>query len=452
MKRRLKFLIILVIIIMVIIIGALVYMMNISKNKKVFIGTEEIYYSDQDTHFRNNIEKVSSKYEFFDTNTCIQKYITTLQKIDKSYYSEQNGIVENMTSAYKEELYNLLDTEYVKESNLSLNNIDKNFSAYYVKNLDFQTTEMYVWDIEDSLTIYFVYGNLINTNKNTIEAYGFIVKRDTENLLFTIMPYEYMMKNDYKQNKIQEIKVSDKLKERIQKNDNNFYTSNAYDNQYVSNYYFNIYKTNLQFNIDSIYNSMDTEYREKKYKTLQDYKNYVSKYYDQLLKCNLNQYIVEDYEDYKKYICKDQFDNYYIFKESEIGKYTLILDTYTLVQEKFNEKYKTATNREKVSMNINKFFEMINTKDYKSAYSVLSDNFKSTNFRTEEVFERYMKGNLYSYNEVNLVDFSDKISGVYTYYIEISNKENNNDKKIKMNIIMELKEDISYKISFQIID
>jgi len=185
---------------------------------------------------------------------------------------------------------------------------------------------------------------------------------------------------------------------------------------------------------------------------LQEYKQYVSKNYNDLIKCNLNQYTIETNDNSKNYICKDQFNNYYIFKETNIGEYTLILDTYTLECEQFNEKYQKATNNEKVGMNITKFFQMINTKDYKSAYLLLSNSFKNNNFKTEADFEKYIKAKLYSYNDINLVSFSDEISGVYTYYIEVSNKENKEDKKIKMNIIMQLLEDTKYQLSFQIID
>ena len=213
-----------------------------------------------------------------------------------------------------------------------------------------------------------------------------------------------------------------------------------------------MYKENLQFNVENIYNSMEKEYREKRFGTLQNYKEYVTKNYKELLKCNLNQYVTETEDNFTNYICKDQLGNYYIFKETNIGEYTLTLDTYTLKQDKFNEKYKTATNNEKVGMNISEFFQMINAKDYKSAYSVLSSSFKEKNFKNQDSFEQYIRTKLYLYNDINLVNFSDKISGVFTYYIEVSNKENKNDAKIKMNIIMQLLEDTEYQLSFEIID
>lgn len=452
MEKKVKLLMIIITIIIVIIIGILIYLLNTQNgNNSISIGKEEIYYSDQDTHFRNEVEKVTSKYDFFDTEVCIKKYITSLQKLDKNLYERESSSVNDTINIYKEELYNLLDTDYIKQNKLTIQNIDKKLSNYYT-NLNFQIRSMYVLDAEEELAIYFVYGNLISTNNNKIENYGFIVKRDTQNLKFSIIPYDYMIDNGYEETLLESKNLDSIKKYSINENDNNYYTSNAYDDGYISNYYFNMYKENLQFNVENIYNSMEKEYREKRFGTLQNYKEYVTKNYKELLKCNLNQYVTETEDNFTNYICKDQLGNYYIFKETNIGEYTLTLDTYTLKQDKFNEKYKTATNNEKVGMNISEIFQMINAKDYKSAYSVLSSSFKEKNFKNQDSFEQYIRTKLYLYNDINLVNFSDKISGVFTYYIEVSNKENKNDAKIKMNIIMQLLEDTEYQLSFEIID
>lgn len=452
MEKKIKWFMIIILIIIVIIISILIYLLNtLNGNNSINIGKEEIYVSDQDTHFRSKVEKVTSRYDFFDTQTCIKKYIASLQKLDRNLYDGESRSVNDTIKIYKEELYHLLDTDYIKQNELTIQNIDTKFSNYYA-SLEFQIKSMYVLDAKEELAIYFVYGDLINKNNNKIEDYGFIVKRDTQNLKFSIIPYDYMMDNGYKENSI-ESKNLDKIKDSlIEENDHNDYTSNAYDDEYISNYYFNRYKIQLQYNVEEIYNSMEREYREKRFGTLQNYKNYVTKNNKELLKCNLNQYTEETEGNFTNYICKDQYGNYYIFKETNIGEYTLTLDTYTLKQDKFNEKYKIATNNEKVGMNISEFFQMINAKDYTSAYSVLASSFKERNFKNQNSFEQYIKTKLYSYNDVNLVNFSNEISGVFTYYIEVSNKENENDTKIKMNIIMQLLEETEYQLSFEIID
>ena len=113
--------------------------------------------------------------------------------------------------------------------------------------------------------------------------------------------------------------------------------------------------------------------------------------------------------------------------------------------------YINATNVEKVATNIDNFFQMMNSNDYKSAYSVLSDGFKDTYFKTQDSFESFMKQTLYTSSEVSYGSFSDQISGVFTQYVEIKNKDNKNDKKIRMNIIMQLQNETDYKISFEIL-
>ncbi len=451
MDKKVKVFIVIILIIIVILIGILSYLFYILKNEPQELEEEEIYYSDQDTHFRSELEKVTSKYDYFDTEACIRKYISSLQKLDTMLYQEDSNTINNTIEIYKEELYNLLDETYINKNKVTLQNMDKNFSDYYA-TLNFEIENMYVVDAQEELAIYFVYGTLVNTKKNTVEKYGFIVKRDTQNLLFTIIPYDYMLENGYKKEEIEKQNLDELKNTTIKANDNNYYTSNAYDDEYISNYYFNLYKKNLQYNVDNIYYNMEKEYREKRFGTLQNYKDYVEKNDKELLKCNLNQYIKEIKDNFTNYICKDQYGNYYIFKQTNIGEYTVMLDTYTIQQEKFKKEYEVATNSEKVGMNISKWFQMLNAKDYHSAYSVLSTSFKNKNFMTEKVFEQYIRNTLYSYNDVNLINFSDEISGIYTYYIEITDKENKENTTIKINIIMELLQDTDYQISFEIVD
>ena len=452
MEKKIKYLIIFVFIMILILIGILICVKFLTNEKSInYINEEEEYSSDQDTYFRNNVEKATSKYEYFDTVACIQKYLELLNKINISNYEGNRNQIGETIDLYKEDLYNMLDNKYKKQYNLTLNNIDNRFSKYY-KDLYFDVQNMYVVDIEEENSIYIVYGNLVEKDKKTISTFGFIVIRNMQNLTFSIFPYDYMEDKGYKEEKLNSIDMSELKSIEVSKNESNSYISDAYDEEYISNYYFNQYKNNLQYNIKENYDNLNSEYKQIRFPTLKSYQDYVENNFSDLIKCNLKQYSVEENSEYTRYICKDQFNNYYIFNEKEIGKCTILLDTYTSLDKEYSDKYSKANNQEKVSMNISKFFQMLNAKDYSSAYKLLSTDYKNNLFKTQNDFEKYIKEKLYSYNSVVFLTFSDKISGVYTYSVEISNAENDSDKKVKMNIIMVLKENMKYELSFQMID
>ena len=82
--------------------------------------------------------------------------------------------------------------------------------------------------------------------------------------------------------------------------------------------------------------------------------------------------------------CKRIWNNYYIIKEKAIMNYTIGFDTYTILTEKFKETYDKSGDEYKCQMNINKFFQMINRKDYKTSYKCLADSYKNNYFKKNQ--------------------------------------------------------------------
>ena len=99
-------------------------------------------------------------------------------------------------------------------------------------------------------------------------------------------------------------------------------------------------------------------------------------------------------------------------------------------------------------MNIDKFFQMINRQDYKTAYSCIAQSYKNNYFKTEEEFITYAKNNFYTYNDVTYKNYEQKGSYLYTFNINLSDltKENSEEKEIK--IIMQLNDDLNFEMSF----
>ena len=179
----------------------------------------------------------------------------------------------------------------------------------------------------------------------------------------------------------------------------------------------------------------------------EDYENYME-YMTSIKNIKLERYSKTSEDGYTKYICQDTYNNYYIFKVTELMQYSLILDTYTIEIPEFTEKYETSNAQEKVILNINKFMQGVNDKDYKYAYSLLADSFKETNFNTQKDFENYIKTNFFEKNDFKYEKFGDEANTYYTYQIKITDRNKNRNEEITKTFIILLEEGLDFKLSF----
>lgn len=222
--------------------------------------------------------------------------------------------------------------------------------------------------------------------------------------------------------------------------------------------YLEHYKNDVLNFTDDAYESLDKEYREKKFGSIEEYKQYVSGNKSELEDIELSKYQEKEYDNYTEYICIDQYDNYYIFHVTNPGNYTLFLDTYTVDLTEFTEKYNKASEQEKVVLNINKVITALNAQDYKYIYSKLADSFKNNYFKDEESLKEYLVNNLFDKNIVEFEEFA-REGTLYTYKIKLT-KIISEDEKEKyygknapmeyVNVVMQLNEGTDFVMSFSI--
>lgn len=210
--------------------------------------------------------------------------------------------------------------------------------------------------------------------------------------------------------------------------------------------YFNKYKDDIFADLEKAYNTLDEEYRLKKFGSIDNYKTYLQERYQEIALSKIVSYKIGDKNDeYTQYVCIDNNGNYYIFKETAIMQYTVMLDAYTIDLPKFLEKYNNGTAQQKVALNIEKFVQAINDKSYNYAYNCLADSFKNNYFRTQEEFETYVKSNFYESNTITYNSFETQ-GELYTYSVTITNKETNEQKT--KTFIMQLGEGTEFVLSF----
>ena len=161
----------------------------------------------------------------------------------------------------------------------------------------------------------------------------------------------------------------------------------------------------------------------------------------------------DENNEYTQYVCKDNKENYFIINmKSESFSYTIQLDTYTIDIKQFLDKYNSASEENKVTLNLDKFRQMLNLKDYESAYNVLDETFRNTKFGTIDNFEQYVKDNWFDNNKFEYEEVN-KNGNVYTLSTNIINN-NADDNSYKQNInkvfIIKLKEGTDFAMSFNV--
>ena len=234
---------------------------------------------------------------------------------------------------------------------------------------------------------YGIHAMLQDINNNYIKDIYLIVNLDFKNKTFSIEP----LGDNYKD--LSEVTLV-KKEGNIEENDQNSYIEQKINNEYISNQYFSLYRRNILTNPEFVYEHMSSDYSEKRFGTIDDFKKYVSDNLSDIQTIQFKQYLVNTYGEYIEYVAKDQYGNLYIFKEKNPMDFELELDDYTLrnEDEEYKQEYESLSDRNKVANNANIWIKMLNNRDYKSAFEVLDETFRTTYFQNNvEVFEQIMR-------------------------------------------------------------
>ena len=144
----------------------------------------------------------------------------------------------------------------------------------------------------------------------------------------------------------------------------------------------------------------------------------------------------------------DKYENMYIFRVTGPTNYTVTLDTYTILSDNFKNSYDKASPQGKVMLNADKWVQMLNNRDYTSAYKVLDETFRNNNFGTVDNFENYMRQNYGEHYKVTFGDFSNE-GDTYIQPLTLTPISGSNQTK-EITIIMRLSDNYGYAMSFVI--
>ena len=238
--------------------------------------------------------------------------------------------IETKKTIAKEAIYNTLAKEYINEFNISKENISKNFKINY--NINTIIESIYVMDNSSSLSTYIISGYNVTMESQT--TFKLAITLDSSKGAFVIYPKEYLDKHGYSNLKIGD-KVNIKTKS-IEKNNYNEFMNDIINDENMCKEYLSMYKTRMIYNVNGTYEKLDKEYRNKRFGSKEKFKEYLKENSDNIYRLNLKQYAVVSKNSYKDYICIDNNDNYYIFRQLNnsiffvhvLSKSALSIDTF----------------------------------------------------------------------------------------------------------------------------
>lgn len=233
----------------------------------------------------------------------------------------------------------------------------------------------------------------------------------------------------------------------IKENEYNSFSIKGVKEDEIVQLFMKDYIKNCLYYPEEAYKLLNEEYRNMKFGNLEEYKKYIDARKEEISKVKVSKYLINKYDDFDEYIAIDQYGKYYIFHKNKNMKYDIMLDNYTVNSKTLQMDYDKSNEAKKVGYNIEKFFAAINDKDYKYAYSKLDENFKKNKIPSIEKFENGMEKTLFKNNKVKHENVEKK-GNTYVYDITVNDANNPETIGKKMTIIMMLKEDNDFVMSF----
>lgn len=441
MKKLEKMIVFMVVIILIIVILLIINI--IKQNKK----ENEIILKQGETRIVGKNRKVlmvDSFQIYFQLDNCVSTFIEYVN--NKNFKPIKSILIDDYSQQ-----------KYIGD-NINLDN--------YIKFMNSKYTIREIFSLDSTFEKpYFIKGELINFSD--IELKFFVVFLDVENNTFSIKEiteeeYQQMINGIFQ---FEEISINANEYNKIEKN--------YFSEEEIIKKFFYDYIENIVYAPTYAYKSLNKRYKEKKFGDYHEYKDYLisnienyklmeqnraitrdnfdteeeyNEYLNKKFYSGFYKYKINKYEDYTQYICLDFNNNYYIFNVKPDFTYDVILDTYTIDLPQFTEKYNSSNAQQKVAMNIDKFVKSLNDKDYKYAYNCLADGFKNNRFNSIDIFEKYMKKNIFEENKIEFLNFKNE-GETYIFNVILKNANNQNEMK-NMQIIMKLNEGTNFVMSF----
>lgn len=436
--KKLKIIIAIMIVIIILVITGIIILKSI--NPADFAKSQQLVTPGVEVERPFEQNDKLERVEYNAINSCVTNYIQTLNVNNSAYFGRgENGEpISILTDQEKNQrILNLLSQEYIEKNNITKDNLQKHievkeeqlfFVPVKIKGLHTGNVKTYV-----------VQGITEDMKYHLKDEICLIVTIDYTNKTYSIE----IPKEEY--DNITSVKETTS----IEKNENNQYKTAVVNMENIVVEYFNFYKRLALAKPELAYQFLEEEYKQKRFGSEENFAQYIENNKEEIKKTAIKQYLVNNHEGYVEYVARDENGNYYIFHEKEVLDFTFTLDTYTIPSEKFKTEYDQANDVKKVMMNIDKWVQMLNNRDYTSAYQVLDEEFRNQKFGSVEEFEKIMRKNYPLYYEIEF-GLSSNENNTYIQDIMLRDLKKEENGYLQTSIMMQLKNNYNFVMSFEI--
>lgn len=362
---------------------------------------------------------------------------------------------ENILFLIKEKIDLYLELSFLKDDDGIISIIDQNYiqkNKITKENINNYIQDLSMYEdipIQDEIMIlgcdnaYSISSKLKSKDQKTIDFKAILIV-DSKNNTFSVYPYKYMEEKKYlnlKENDDFSIVIHE-----IEKNEyNEIETYNLSSNEIAEKYY-SEYMDLIGINPMLAYDKLNDEY-----KTIKFNNSYNS--FEKYLENNNFGFISYSYEKeidgVKVYKCVDTYGRNIIIEEIGLLNYNVCLDNYSINNKLYLNEINNANEQDRLMLNIDRFVEQINIKDYESAYNNLDEGFRDNNFSNITEFENFVKQYFYDSNDIRYGEFHKVSANIYSYSVTIKNVNNIKENR-DVTMMIQLNKRVDCKVSFTI--
>ena len=315
MKKNIKLIFVMILSLMLIIGGVYVYLKDTHNSNNSIISNI--------TNTDNKIvTRITNLNEFYRVKNALNKFYVSCRAYN---FPEVDPFEEDEDidpTEFLDEVYYILDAEYIKKYNISMDNIADKIKDFTVNEV--QINDIYRIQKNNDISMYLVYISELSISDDNDKDIYFVLKLDDQNKYFSVYLEDYVKDNNY-----DKLKENDEIRISIYNIESNNF--NTYENTVVYNTkyqedLFNDFRKSCMSNLKRAYSLLDEETKNKKFDTFEKFSNYISQKMSDIVIMKINSCKVEEKENITLYKYTSTKDMNFTIKEIAPLKYTVVIE------------------------------------------------------------------------------------------------------------------------------